>query len=125
MVAQEGTSETVHAHVEAVLTEIALVRPAADADTLVGVSVKVHPGADCARVNVSPPIVTMPVRGEVVVFAPIVIVTEPLPLPLAPLVMVSQAALLAAVQAQLLPAVTVTVCDSPAAPAVLDAGLMA
>jgi hypothetical protein len=39
MVAQEGMSDAVHTHVEAVLTEIPLLRPMAGADTVVGVTV--------------------------------------------------------------------------------------
>ena len=69
--------------------------------------------------------VAVPVRPVVAVFAATLIVTVPLPLPLAPLEIVSQAALLLAVQAQLLGVVTLTVLDSPVATALPEAGLIA
>ena len=76
-------------------------------------------------VNDWPAMVAVAVRPMVVVFAATLITTLPFPVPLAPLVMVSQAALLAAVHAQLLAVVTLTVLDSPPATALLAAGLMA
>ena len=39
MVAQDGMSDAVHTQVEPVLTEIPLLRPRAEADTVVGVTV--------------------------------------------------------------------------------------
>ena len=51
--------------------------------------------------------------------------TVPLPLPLAPLVTVSHDAVLAAVHAQPVGLVTVTLSASPAATAVAEPGLMA
>lgn len=66
-------------------------------------------------VKVRPAMVTVPVRDEVVGFAATAIVTEPLPVPLAPPVTVNQAAWLDAVHAQVLPAVTETLVVSPAA----------
>jgi len=63
-------------------------------------------GAACVTVNVRVAIVTVPVRAAPVLAA-IVIATEPLPLPLAPDVMVIHEALLTAA-VQLQPAVAVT-----------------
>ena len=60
----------------------------------------------CVTVTVTPATVSVPVRGEVLVLAAIEYVTVPLPLPFAPAVIVSQAALEVAVQAH--PAVAVT-----------------
>jgi hypothetical protein len=66
-------------------------------------------------VKVWPPAVMLPLRGDVVVFAATLKPTVPLPEPVAPLVIVSQAAEVVAVQAQLLPAVTLNVPVPPAA----------
>ena len=57
----------------------------------------------------------MPVRDEVTVFVATEYPTVPLPLPLAPLVIVSQLALLVAVQPQPLVVVTPTVAAPPLA----------
>jgi hypothetical protein len=57
-------------------------------------------------VNTCPAIVSVPVREDVAVFAATLYPTVPLPLPLAPELMVSQVTLLVAVHAQ--PAATVT-----------------
>ena len=66
-------------------------------------------------VNVCPPTVIVPMRCVAPVFAATVKPTEPFPLPDAPLVTVIQETLLAAVQAQPVPAVTESVALSPAA----------
>jgi hypothetical protein len=66
-------------------------------------------------VNVWPPIVTVADRWLVAVLAAALKATVPAPLPLAPDVTVSHAALLLAVQAQPLGAVTVTVPLPPLA----------
>ena len=71
--------------------------------------------AACVTVNVAPAIVSVPVRLEATVFAATVNVTEPLPEPVAPPVTVIHAALLAAVHAQPVPAVTVLLPLPPAA----------
>jgi hypothetical protein len=65
-------------------------------------------------VNVLPAIVMVPVRDDVDVLAATLKATVPLPVPLAPLVIASQAALLVAVQPQVLPAVTAVEKVSPA-----------
>lgn len=72
----------------------------------------------------SPPIVTVPVRCEVELFAAMEIETLPLPDPLVPLVTVSQPAPLVASQVHELPAVTATVAVSAATPAEREAGEM-
>jgi len=71
----------------------------------------VQGAAACATVNVWPATVAVPVRDVVAVFAAMLIATAPLPLPLAPLVTVTQGTSLAAVQAQPLREVTATVVD--------------
>jgi hypothetical protein len=70
----------------------------------------VHDAAACVTVNVWPPIVSVPVRGLVFGFAAALNATVPPPLPVAPLVTVSQdVSLLTPVHAQ--PASVVTVVD--------------
>jgi len=68
--------------------------------------VNVHGAPGCVIVNVLPPIVSVPVRGVVLVFCVTLYVTVPLPVPLAPTPIVIQASLLVAVQLQPVPAVT-------------------
>jgi len=63
----------------------------------------------CVTVNVCPATVSVPVRELVPVFAAALKVTDPLPVPLAPAVTVSQVAVLVAVQVQ--PAAAVTAVD--------------
>ena len=65
-------------------------------------------------VTVWPATVSVPVRWDVEVFAVALNVTVPLPLPLAPPLMVSHAALLVAVHVQPVAAVTL-VAEDPAA----------
>jgi hypothetical protein len=76
-------------------------------------------------VNVCPAMVAVPVRAVVEVLAATVIATVPLPLPLAPLVIVSHEALLVAVHAQPVRLVTATLAAWPAASALVDPGLIA
>ena len=68
--------------------------------------------AACVTVNVWPAMVTVPERAPPVLAATLN-ATEPFPLPLAPEVTVTHAALLLAVQAQPLPADTATVPVPP------------
>jgi hypothetical protein len=75
-------------------------------------------------VNACPAIVSVLLRCVVPVFAATVNITLPSPLPLLPLAIVTHDALFVEVQAQLWPAVTLTVADSPPAAAVLFAGLI-
>jgi hypothetical protein len=75
----------------------------------------VHPAANCVTVKVAPAIVSVPVRLEATVLAATSNVTEPLPDPVAPPVRVIHAALLAAVHAQPVAAVTLAPPLPPAA----------
>ena len=75
-------------------------------------------------VNDWPAMVALPVRADVPVFAATLIETAPPPVPLAPVVTVSQAVVLVAVHAQVAAVVTLTVAVWPVATAVLDDGLM-
>ena len=79
-----------------------------------------QPAAAWLTVNVCPAIVAVPVRALVTVFAATESATVPLPLPLAPLVIVSHEALLVAVQEQPARLVTATLFASPAATALVD-----
>jgi hypothetical protein len=79
-----------------------------------------HGAPACVTVKVLPPIVTVPVRDVRAVFAPTSNVTEPFPFPLAPEVTVIHAALLVAVQAQPVAAVTVTAAPVAPVAATLD-----
>ena len=90
----------------AAVTVLLPVPPAAGSDWLVGEIDGVHPAASCVTVNVTPAIVSVPVRLEATVFAATLKPAVPLPDPVAPLVTVIQAALLAAVHEQ--PVATVT-----------------
>ena len=76
---------------------------------VVGEIVNVHGAPAWVTVKVCPPIVIVPVRDVVPVLAATLYATVPLPLPVAPLVIVIHDALLVAVQLQLAPLVTPTV----------------
>jgi hypothetical protein len=69
----------------------------------------------CVIVNVSPPAVIVPLRSDWLLFAATVKLTVPLPDPLAPLVIVIQAAESVAVHAHPPPAVTLNEPVPPAA----------
>ena len=103
----------VHAHPAPPVTlTVPVVAPAAGL-ALVGLIEYVHPLA-WLTVKVWPAIVIVPVRAASV-FAATEYPTEPLPEPLAPLVIVSHAAFDVAVHAQPVPAVTATVpVEAPA-----------
>jgi hypothetical protein len=105
-----------HAHPVPTVTPTEPVAPAAPTDAAVpdnaGVQVVVMPG--CVTVKVWPAIVAVPTRCVVVAFGATFTVTFPFPVPL-PAAIVSQLALLVAVQAQLLPVATATTVASPAA----------
>ena len=118
---------TVHAQPDGADTAIDPVPPNAVSDALVGLSAYVHGGgggggggggaaaADCVTVKVRPAIVNTPLRSAPV-FAAAVKPTEPLPVPAAPDVTVSQAgALLTAVHAHVAVVVTPTCPDPPPA----------
>jgi hypothetical protein len=68
----------------------------------------VHVAPACVTVNACPPMVIVALRGDTLVFAGALNVVVPAPVPLAPPVIVSHAALLAAVHAQPVPAVIPT-----------------
>ena len=72
--------------------------------------------------KVWPATVSVPVRGVVTVFAATLKPTVPFPVPLLPLVIVIQLALLVAVQVQLLDVVTAVVDEPPAAARVCEFG---
>ena len=70
----------------------------------------------CVTVTVAPATVKVPVRDDVEVFAAATKVLLPEPLPVAPLPIESQAALLVADQVQPVVVVTAAVSEPPAAP---------
>ena len=81
-----------------------------------------HDEPDCVTVTVWPATVSVPVRCAVAALVVALKVTVPLPDPLAPLPIVSQAALLVALHAQPVAAVTAVVDEPPAAVSVRDVG---
>jgi hypothetical protein len=99
----------------AVVTETEAVPPAAGTFWVGGATTKLHATPSWVTVNVCPAIVSVPVRADPV-FAAALKVTDPLPLPDAALVIVSQFALALAVHAHPLAVVTATVPVPPAAP---------
>jgi hypothetical protein len=114
-VIQDALLVAVHAQPEAAVTPTA-AEPAADPSVApTEESVKVQDAASCVTVKVRPAIVTVPVRGLVLVLTATEYPTLPLPLPEAPEVMVIQDALLVAVHAQ--PVIPVTATEPVAAAA--------
>ena len=105
----------VQAQPVAAVTLLLPLPPAAVADCVVGEIDGVHAAAACVTVNVAPAIVSVPVRVEATVFAATLKPTVPLPDPVAPLVTVIHAALLAAVHAQPVGIVTSLLPVPPAA----------
>ena len=87
----------------------------------VGEIVALHGAPACVTVKVLPAIVSVPVRGVVAVFAATSKVTEPLPFPVAPVARVIHPALLVAVHAQPVAAVTETAVPVVAAAAMFAA----
>jgi len=81
----------------------------------VGESVNEHDVPACVTVKVLAPIVTVPVREAVPVFAATLSVTEPGPAPVAPVVTVIHASLLTAAHTHPAAALTVTVSEPPVA----------
>jgi hypothetical protein len=79
----------------------------------------------CVTVNVRPPIMSVLMRDDVLVLAPTVKATVPLPVPVAPAVIVIQPALLVAVHAHPVPAVILTLPVPPAADTDRLAGVIA
>src|SRR4051794_30645245 len=88
--------DAVHAQPALVVTVTVPDPPAAAKDWLAGEMLKAHPAPACVTVKVLPATVKVPVRGVVAVVAAAVKLTEPLPVPLPPALMVNQDALLVA-----------------------------
>ena len=114
-VIQAALLAAVHAQPVATVTALLPLPPAAVNDCVVGEIDAVHAAAACVTVNVAPAIVSVPVRLDATVFAATLKPTVPLPEPVAPLVTVIHAALLAAVQAHPVAAVTLLLPVPPAA----------
>ena len=112
----------VHEQPPPVVTAIDPFPPAAATDCEVGEIEDVQPAGSWVTVNVCPAIVAVAMRCDVVVLGAALKVTVALPLPLAPLVRVSQAVLLTAVHVQ--PATVVTAVEGapPLEPTFCDAG---
>jgi hypothetical protein len=81
----------VQVHPDVVVTVDVPVPPPSSTDWLDGEIEKAHAAPACVTANVWPAIETVPVRDCVVLLAVTLTPTVPLPLPLAPLVTVSQA----------------------------------
>jgi hypothetical protein len=105
-VIQDALLAAVHAQPVATLTVLLPVPAEALNDWLEGDIDGEQVAAACVTVNVAPAIVSVPVRLDATVFAATLYPTVPLPEPVAPLVTVIHAALLAAVHAQPVAAVT-------------------
>ena len=102
-----------------VVTVVDPLAPAAGTDWLEGEIENEHPTPGCVTVNVCPPIVNVPLRCDELVLAAALNPTAPLPLPVAPLVSVSQLVLLlTAVHAH--PAGAVTFVEPVPPPATID-----
>jgi hypothetical protein len=115
----------VHAHPLAVETATGPPAPAVAArDSLVGVIENAHAVGSTAAwltVNVSPPMVSVPVRAAPV-FAATLNATDALPVPLAPDVIVIQGEVVSAVHEQVAPVDTVMVPVPPAPPTACAVG---
>jgi hypothetical protein len=90
------------------------VPPAAVIVVVVAEIVGAHGAPACVTLNVLPPMVSEPVRDVLDVFAAAAYVTEPLPLPAAPCVIVSHPSLLTAVQLQPGAVTVMTWVEAPA-----------
>jgi hypothetical protein len=113
--------DDVHAHPVVVVTVTEPGPPAPGIDCVPGEIENEQEPADWFTVNVLPATVSVPERLCVAVFAAPLKFTVPLPFPLAPLVIVSHAALLVAVQLQPVWAVT---ADEPVPPAAASCWLV-
>jgi hypothetical protein len=112
----------VHEQPAVVVTATVPEPPAAAKDWLAGEILNAQLAPACVTVNVLPATVNVPVRGVVAVVAAAVKLTDPLPVPLAPALIVSHATLLVADHAHPAPAVTPTVPLPPAAATDCDTG---
>jgi hypothetical protein len=111
-----------HAQPLAAVTATVAVIPAATTSADAADSVGAQGAAACVTVKATPPIVSVAERAVVVGFAVTLYVTDPLPLPVAPALMVIQAALSVAVHAHPVTAVTATVFVLAAKPTLADTG---
>jgi len=114
-VIHDAVVDDVQAHVGEVVTVIVPVPPPAGIAKKTGLTVNVHDGLGSVMTKVWPPIVSVAVLAVVVVLDAAVNPTLPEPEPLAPLVIVTQEALLVAVQLHPVAVVTITVPLPPAA----------
>jgi len=122
MASQEALLVAVQLQPAGVVTVLPLKLAAAPGVSAVGDTVNVQGTPAWVTVTVWPAMVRVPVRGDVSGLAAMENATVPLPLPLAPEVMVSQASLLVAVQVQLVVVVTVVLLDPAAAVGLSEAG---
>src|SRR5687768_15623071 len=115
-VIQGADVDAVHSQAGCVVTVTVRVVDAPANVMMSGVTVKVHPAPGCVTTNVSPAIVSVPVRpDEDALFGATEKPTPPLPVRLAPLVIVIHGTSLAAVQLQAAAVVTPTLPLPPAA----------
>ena len=117
MVIQDALAVAVQAHPACTVT--AIVRPlppAAGTLSEVGATAKLHVPPACVSANACPAIVSVAARGLVVPFAATLYDTVPLPLPVAPPVIVAHVWLLVADHVQPAGAVTATVPDARPGP---------
>jgi hypothetical protein len=121
-VSQVALLLVVHAHPAPAVTVTVPVPAAAVTFADAGEIVGAHGAPACVTVKVLPAIVKVPVRLVVAVLALAVNVTVPDPVPAAPALIVIQPALLTALQAQPVPALTVLLPLPPAAAMAWDVG---
>src|SRR5439155_1214563 len=103
----------VHAHPVGAVTVVLPVPPPATTDWLAGEIVSVQVMPTCVIVALLPPALIVPLRDDVEVFAAALNEMDPLPVPLAPAVIVIHASVVVAVHEQPVGAVTPTVPDPP------------
>lgn len=108
IVSHDADDEIVHAHVDDVVMVMVPVPPAAGAATRAGVTANVHDGLGCVTTKLLPAIVSVTLRGPVVVFAAAVKNMPPDPVRFAPFEIVTHDAPLVALHVQLAFVVTVT-----------------
>ncbi len=121
---QRAADAAIQLHPAAVSTSTEPVPPPAATLIAIGVIVYPHEPAGCEIVNACPPIVSVDDRADVPVFAATENATVPLPLPLAPEVIVTQESGVVAVHAQAAAAVTVTLPLPPDAATACDVGVI-
>src|SRR5438876_464406 len=112
----------VHEQPPGAVTVVLAVPPPATSDWLAGEIVSVHMTPACVIAALLPPALIVPLRDVVEVFAAALNVTVPLPVPLAPAVIVIHASVVVAVHAQPVGDVIVTVPDPPPTATACDAG---